>query len=136
MDKESLKNKVCARIDESREQIVGVGEAIMDEPELGFKEDNTATRVRSFFDEIGLEYRDGLAQNSTWVTGTVTGSSANETRGCLHRRRLQQRPSGRHACAECVLARLERCLHKVSCLVCIADLKNQIWHPPPRGRHR
>ena len=52
MDKESLKNKVCARIDESREQIVGVGEAIMDEPELGFKEDNTATRVRSFFDEI------------------------------------------------------------------------------------
>lgn len=85
---------------------------------------------------VSGEYRDGLAQNSTWVTGTVTGSSANETRGCLHRRRLQQRPSGRHACAECVLARLERCLHKVSCLVCIADLKNQIWHPPPRGRHR
>ena len=77
MDKESLKNKVCARIDESREQIVGVGEAIMDEPELGFKEDNTATRVRSFFDEIGLEYRDGLAL--TGVKAVLRGAKPGPT---------------------------------------------------------
>lgn len=77
MDKESLKNKVCAMIDESREQIVGVGEAIMDEPELGFKEDKTATRVRSFFDEIGLEYRDGLAL--TGVKAVLRGAKPGPT---------------------------------------------------------
>ncbi len=77
MDKEDLKKKVCARIDQSREQIVGVGEAIMDEPELGFKEDKTAARVGAFFGELGLEYRDGLAL--TGVKAVLPGSKPGPT---------------------------------------------------------
>jgi amidohydrolase len=77
MDKESLKRKVCACIDQSREQIVGVGEAIMDEPELGFKEDKTAARVGAFFGELGLEYRDGLAL--TGIKAVLPGSKPGPT---------------------------------------------------------
>ncbi len=77
MDKEDLKKKVCAHIDHSREQIVGVGEAIMDEPELGFKEDKTAARVGAFFGELGLEYRDGLAL--TGVKAVLPGARPGPT---------------------------------------------------------
>lgn len=77
MDKEGLKKRVCACIDQSRERIVGVGEAIMDEPELGFKEDKTAARVGAFFGELGLEYRDGLAL--TGIKAVLPGTKPGPT---------------------------------------------------------
>lgn len=77
MDKEGLKRRICACIDQSREQIVGVGEAIMDEPELGFKEEKTAARVGAFFGELGLEYRDGLAL--TGIKAVLPGSKPGPT---------------------------------------------------------
>lgn len=77
MDKESLKKAVCAEIEQSREQIVGVGEDIMDEPELGFKEDKTAAKVGAFFGDIGLEYRDHLAL--TGVKAVLPGDKPGPT---------------------------------------------------------
>ena len=44
-DKTALKNEVCEAIDRHEKQIVDLGEAIMDDPELGFKEERTAGRV-------------------------------------------------------------------------------------------
>ena len=58
---EELKDAVCAAIDRRQERIVETGEAIMDAPELGFKEWATADRVKATFDELGLEYEDKLA---------------------------------------------------------------------------
>ena len=77
MDKQALKDKVCAHIDDSREQIIGIGEAIMDAPELGFKEDRTAGRVIALFDELGLEYQDGLAL--TGVKAVLRGARPGPT---------------------------------------------------------
>ena len=56
-----IKKWVCEAIDQRRERIVGLGEAIMDDPELGFKEERTAQRVKEVLEEVGLVYQDGLA---------------------------------------------------------------------------
>ncbi len=61
MDKEGLKQQVCAAIDQRRDRIVALGEAIMDDPELGFKEVRTARRVAEVFAELGLPFEEGLA---------------------------------------------------------------------------
>ena len=57
----SMKNAVCDAIDAERDTIVGLGEAIMDEPELGFKETRTAARVEEVFQTAGLPAENGLA---------------------------------------------------------------------------
>ncbi len=54
MKKDELKSSVCAAIDRRRERIIGLGEAIMDDPELGFKEFHTAALVSEAFSELGL----------------------------------------------------------------------------------
>lgn len=61
MDRETLKQQVCAAIDRQGERIVALGEAIMDDPELGFKEVRTARRVAEVFAELGLPFEEGLA---------------------------------------------------------------------------
>jgi amidohydrolase len=61
MDREALKKQVCAAIDQRRERIVALGEAIMDDPELGFKEVRTARRVAEVFAELQLPFEEGLA---------------------------------------------------------------------------
>jgi len=72
-----LKSRVCAEIDRSRESIVSVGETIMDAPELGFKEFSTADRVRETFDELGVQFQDGLA--ITGVKGILRGAKPGPT---------------------------------------------------------
>jgi amidohydrolase len=56
-----LKQAVCDAVDRHRDRVIGVGEAIMDEPELGFKEVKTAARVKSVFADAGLPMEEGLA---------------------------------------------------------------------------
>lgn len=56
-----LKQAVCNAVDRHRDRVIGVGEAIMDEPELGFKEVKTAARVKSVFADAGLPMEEGLA---------------------------------------------------------------------------
>ncbi len=59
--REEVKRTVCEAIDRRSERIVEVGEAIMDRPELGFKEVGTARRVSEIFSDIGLPYESELA---------------------------------------------------------------------------
>ena len=61
LDREQLKQKVCETIDQRRERIVGLGESIMDEPELGFKEERTGRKIAAVFAEAGLPCQSGLA---------------------------------------------------------------------------
>mgnify|MGYP001188170742 CR=1 FL=1 len=59
-DTDSMKQTVCDAIDAEADQIVGLGEAIMDEPELGFKETKTAGINRFAYMMMGVptETRD------------------------------------------------------------------------------
>ena len=72
-----LKQQVCQAIDRRRDQIVGLGEAIMDEPELGFKEIRTAARVIAAVEEAELPYQHGLAL--TGVKAVMQGATPGPT---------------------------------------------------------
>jgi amidohydrolase len=76
-DHSSLKQTVCRTIDEARDRVVGIGEAIMDAPELGFKEHRTAERVRTTFEDLGLEAESGLA--ITGVKAILRGGQPGPT---------------------------------------------------------
>ena len=67
MDKQELKNAVCKVIDEHRDEIISIGEAIRVAPELGYKEYKTAALVESVFEKMGLEYENKIA-----LTGSMT----------------------------------------------------------------
>ena len=73
MDIDALKENVCASIDAKEKEIVQIGESIMDSPELGFKEFNTAEKVCEFFQKLNLPYEDKLAR--TGVKARLKGEN-------------------------------------------------------------
>ena len=75
--KEELKQAVCEAIDRRGERIIGLGESIMDQPELGFKERRTAQKVGEVFAALGLEHKAGLAL--TGVTARLEGRPSGPT---------------------------------------------------------
>ena len=75
--REQLKKMVCEAIDGRRQRIIDLGEAIMDAPELGFKEEHTAERVSEVFDEAGLGHETGLAL--TGVRALLRGGKPGPT---------------------------------------------------------
>ena len=58
---DKLKARTCERIDDAKERIFALGDEILHEPELGFKEHATSGRVQEWFKRLGLPYRTGLA---------------------------------------------------------------------------
>ncbi len=81
MDREGLRAAVAAAIDRRREQIIGAGEAVMDQPELGFKEVVTARRVADTLTALGLPCEEGLA--ITGVKATLAGTRPGPTLALL-----------------------------------------------------
>ena len=81
MEKEILKQKVCAAIDAHAEKIRAICEAIKDEPELGFKEVKTAEKVAAFMRDLGLDPQTGLAVNG--VKGRAKGGKPGPTAAVL-----------------------------------------------------
>ena len=75
--KEDLKQAVCEVIDRRGEHIIGLGESIMDQPELGFKERLTAQKVGEVFTDLGLEHQSGLAL--TGVKASLKGRQSGPT---------------------------------------------------------
>ena len=75
MTKEELKAKVCEAIDLHRAEIIGLGESIFADPELGYKEHNAAAKVKAIFDQLGIAYRDQVA-----VTGVVAPLKGKESK--------------------------------------------------------
>ena len=59
--RDDVKRAVCEAIDRQSERIIGLGEQIRRQPELGFKEFKTARLVDETLREIGLSPRSGLA---------------------------------------------------------------------------
>jgi len=75
MSKEELKKLACEAIDKNRDKIIALGESIFAEPELGYKEFKTAEKVKKVFDELGIEYKDGIA-----ITGVVAPLKGKESK--------------------------------------------------------
>ena len=71
MTKNELKQRVYQAIDKRSEEIVGLGEQIRKNPELGFKEVKTARLVEETFGKLGLSPKSGLAM--TGVRADVSG---------------------------------------------------------------
>jgi len=71
MTKNELKQCVYQAIDKRSEEIVGLGEQIRKNPELGFKEVKTARLVEEAFTRLGLSAKSGLAM--TGVRADVAG---------------------------------------------------------------
>jgi len=61
MTPDELKRKVFAAIDRRAEEIIGLGERIRKQPEMGFKEVRTAGLVEQTLGRLGMSPRTGLA---------------------------------------------------------------------------
>lgn len=68
---EDLKKAVCQEIDRRQGDILEIGDTILNNPELGFKEFKTAAAVARKFSELGLAYQEGLA-----ITGVKAKASS------------------------------------------------------------
>lgn len=77
MDKEALKQKVCAVIDSRAKEIIEIGDYLLRNPELGFKETLASARVAETFKGLGLRHVTGLAL--TGVKAEVRGRSSGPT---------------------------------------------------------
>ena len=71
MDK--YKQAVCDVIDKNRDKIIAIGEKILNNPEMGFKEFKTSKYVTELYKEIGL--KDITHHSITGVKGWVKGKS-------------------------------------------------------------
>ena len=75
MTRNEIKQRIDAAIDERAEEIVGLGEQIRENPELGFKEVKTARLVEETLGKLGLSPRGGLAM--TGVRADVAGRAGD-----------------------------------------------------------
>jgi len=76
-DREELKRRICESIDKRRSQIESIGDRIMDNPETGFKEFETAKLVSGVMEEFGVSHAKGLA--ITGVKGVLRGGKPGPT---------------------------------------------------------
>lgn len=60
MDKATLKKRVCDAIDRRAQEIIGIGNRILANPEVGYHEHKTAQLVAEQFREWGVEHQEGL----------------------------------------------------------------------------
>ena len=72
-DVQDLKDKVCAAIDARREQIIDIGETILNNPETGFREVKTEALVAKTLSGLGLDVETGLA--ITGAKATLNGKN-------------------------------------------------------------
>src|SRR5690349_18256316 len=71
---ESLKQAVCARIDERRRDIVALSAEVLAHPESGYREQATAQRVAQRLAAMSLEPRVGLAGEGSGAVGQDAGT--------------------------------------------------------------
>ena len=60
-NKDELKRQICEAIDKRQPDIEKIGDQIMVNPELGFKEFKTAKLVSETMDAFGIAHETGLA---------------------------------------------------------------------------
>jgi len=74
MNKAELKARLLAEIDRNRDAIIAIGEEILRNPEMGYKEHKTAALVKKKLEELGIVPECGLAL--TGVKGRMKGRNS------------------------------------------------------------
>lgn len=77
LTKEEVKQRVCNAIVAGQERLRVLAGAIMDEPELGYKEHKTSQKVQDMFTELGIPFTTGHA--ITGVKGRLQGGKSKKT---------------------------------------------------------
>lgn len=77
MNKEKLKKLVFLEIEKNADAIIGIGEKIKNNPEMGYKEHKTAALVKEELSRLGMSVRDTLAE--TGVKAKLCGGSSDIT---------------------------------------------------------
>jgi len=77
LTKDELKALAIKAVDENKDKIIAIGDSIFEEPELGYKEEATANKVKQVFDELDIQYRSEIA--ITGVVATLKGAK-NKTK--------------------------------------------------------
>ncbi len=77
MTKIELAKIADKQIEKNQEKIFNFAGSIIREPEEGFREEKTAAKVKTIFDELNIEYRAGLAV--TGVKGVLAGGKKGPT---------------------------------------------------------
>ena len=75
--KKKLKQEICEAIDRRRGEIEKIGDQIMENPELGFKEFKTAKLVADKMKSVDIPHETGLA--ITGVKGVIRGKHPGPT---------------------------------------------------------
>ena len=68
---EELKKRACETIDKRKNEIVGLAQQVLANPEAGFREVKTAQLVAEKFQEMGIQHESGLAL--TGLKGRIKG---------------------------------------------------------------
>ena len=105
--KEELKASLCEAIDHRRDDLLEIANAILHQPELGFKEHQTARLVADQFARLGLPYREGLAL--TGVKAYLRGSKPGPTVAVLGE--LDAIVVSDHPCADPATGAAHACGH-------------------------
>ena len=77
LTKEEVKQRVCDAIVAGQDRLRALAGAIMDEPELGYKEHKTSQKVQDMFTELGIPFTTGHA--ITGVKGRLQGGKSKKT---------------------------------------------------------
>lgn len=77
LTKEEVKQRVCDAIVAGQDRLRTLAGAIMDEPELGYKEHKTSQKVQDMFTELGIPFTTGHA--ITGVKGRLQGGKSKKT---------------------------------------------------------
>ena len=77
LTKEEVKQRVCDAIVAGQDRLRALASAIMDEPELGYKEHKTSQKVQDMFTELGIPFTTGHA--ITGVKGRLQGGTSKKT---------------------------------------------------------
>jgi len=106
---EELKRRVCAAIEEGRQDILAWGEQILSQPEMGFKEAETSLLVRGALEGLGIPYDYPLALTgvkgrlqgvNTFTPGPVNVCLIGEMDAvsCVGHPAMDERTGAAHAC--------------------------------------
>ena len=71
--RDEIKQRALAAIEERKDEIIGVAQDILRNPETGWNETRTSGVAREWFQRLGIPYRDGIAL--TGVKGHMEGGA-------------------------------------------------------------
>ena len=100
-----MKDKILKAIDDHRQDIIDIGEYILSNPELGYKEYKTADKICQVLDSLGLKYRRDIA--ITGVKCTIGNPDARynicvigelDAVKCYHNPHADKQTGASHAC--------------------------------------